>query len=203
MTLLTTVEKTGVFDMMFSGPGTKVVYLIFAIAEEAVALQDRYIQNERLLASDQMRLVSMIESVETAIQLNNTGHTEEVFLTVTALAIKIFLETVLQSTTNTKESNLENTAVRLMTVLQQPDQELCSSLALCSYLESRFWQTMMGAIAAPDARTASFYKSRLRRITTALALASWHDALLNLQRFFWIPTIFSGPCQRILSEILD
>lgn len=204
MTLLTTIEKTGVLDMMFSGPGKKVVYLIYAIAEETAAIQDRYVQNERLLASDQTRLASIIESVETTIQLNNTGHTEEVFLTVTALAIKIFLETVLQSTTDTKEANLENTAVRMMTILQQPDQQLCSSsLALCSYLESRFWQTVMGAIAAPDARTASFYKSRLRRITTALALTSWHDALLNLQRFFWIPTTFSGPCQRILSEILD
>ena len=201
VTLLTTIEKTGIFDTMFSAPAKKAAYLILANAEQIAALHYTYGRNKQLLTSEQLRLRRIIKSLDTAIQLNSTAYTGEAFLTATALSIKIFLETVLRCTTNTEE-DFENTAVQLMEVLQKPEQQLCSSLALCSSLESRFWQTMMGAIAAPDARTKSFYTSRLGRISIALALTSWHDASVILQRFFWMPSIFSAPCYQIMSEIL-
>ncbi|KAK5089759.1 hypothetical protein LTR70_006601 [Exophiala xenobiotica] len=171
VTLLTTIEKTGVFDTMFSAPAKKAAYLILANVEQVAALQ------------------------------NTNAYTAEAFLTAKALSIKIFLEAVLCCTTDTEE-DFGDTAVQLMEILQEPEQQLCSSLALCSSLESVFWQTMMGAIAAPNARTRSFYMSRLGRITIALALTSWYDALVILQRFFWVPSIFSTPGYQILSEIL-
>jgi len=201
VTLLTTIEKTGVFDTMFSTPAKKAAYLILANVEQVAALQNTYVRNKRLLTNEQLRLRRVIKSLDTAIQMNSNAYTAEAFLTAKALSIKIFLETVLRCTTDTEE-DFGNTAVQLMEILQKPEQQLCSSLALCSSLESVFWQTMMGAIAAPDARTRSFYMSRLGRITIALALTSWHDALVILQRFFWVPSIFSTSGYQILSEIL-
>lgn len=199
------------FDTIFSAPAKRVAYLILEVTEQVATLQQIYVHHKRLFFSDQLRLYRIIKSLETAIQWNSTTSAEEAFLTAIALAIKIFLEKVLHCTAHTEaeakaeaEEDFDNTAVRLMAVLQKPEQQLpCSLLALCGYLESRFWQAMMGAIAAPNARTTSFYKSRLRRITIALALTSWHDASLILQRFFWIPSIFSGPCHQMLSEILE
>lgn len=202
MTLLTMIEKTGIFDTMFSAPAKKAAYLILANAEQVAALQYTFVCNEQLLIIDQSCLSGIIKSLDTAIQLNSTAYAREAYLTATALSIKIFLQFVLRSTTNT-EGDFGNTAVQLMEILQKPEQQLCtSSLTLCSSLESIFWQTMMGAIAAPDARTKSFYTSSLGRITIALALTSWHDAEVILQRYFWIPSLFSDPCYQILSEIL-
>ena len=201
VTLLTTIEKTGIFDTMFSAPAKKAAYLILANAEQVAALHYTYVPNKQLLTSEQLCLSRIIKSLDSAIQLSSTAYTREAFLTVIALSIKIFLEIVLRCTTNTEE-DFENMAVQLMEVLQKPEQQLSSSLALCSSLELVFWQTMMGAIAAPDTQTKSFYTSRLERITIALALTSWHDASVILQRFFWIPSIFSAPCYQILSEIL-
>lgn len=201
VTLLATIERTGIFDTMFSAPAKKAAYLILANVEQVAALHDPYVRNKQLLIGEQLCVSRIIKSLDTAIQLNSTAYTGEAFLTAIALSIKIFLEIVLCCTTNTEE-DFKNTAVQLMEVLQEPEQQLSSSLALCSSLESRFWQTMMGAIAAPDARTKSFYTSRLERISTALALTSWHDASVILQRFFWIPSIFSAPCYQTLSQIL-
>ena len=186
---------------MFSARAKKAAYLILTNAEQVAALHYTYVRNKQLLISEQLCVSRIIKSLDAAIQLNSTAYTREAFLTAIALSIKIFLEIVLRCTTNTEE-NFENTAVQLMEVLQKPEQQLPSSLALCSSLQSVFWQTMMGAIAAPDARTRSFYTSRLGRITIALALTSWHDASVILQRFFWIPSIFSAPAYQILSEIL-
>lgn len=186
---------------MFSVPAKKALYLTLASAEQVATLHSTYVRNKQLLTSEQLCLSRIIKSLDTAIQLNSTADTREAFLTAIALSIKIFLGIVLRCTTNTKD-DFEITAVQLMEVLQKPEQQLCSSLALCSSLESVFWQTMMGAIAALDARTKSFYTSRLGRITIALALTSWHDASVILQRFFWIPSIFSAPSYQILSEIL-
>lgn len=202
VTSLTTIEKFGVFNTMFSAPAKKAAHLILANVEQVAALHDTYVRNEKLLPSEQLRLRRVIKSLDKAIQVNNTAYPREAFLTAKALSIKIFLETVLRHTTNTNPDP-SNTPVQLMEILQKPEQQLCSSLALCSSLEFVFWQTMMGAIAAPDAQTEPFYMSRLRRITIALALTSWHDALVILRRFFWIPSIFSAPGYRIMSEILS
>jgi len=200
-TLLTTIERTGIFDTMFSAPAKKAAYLILANAEQVVAFQNTYMRIKQLLTSEQSSLSRIIKSLDTVIQLNTTAHPGEAFLTALALSLKIFLEIVLRSTTTTEE-DCENTAFQLMEVLQKREQQLCTSLALCASLEVVFWQSMMGAIAARiNAQTKSFYISRLRRITDALALTSWHDAELILRRFFWVPSIFSAPCYRILSEI--
>lgn len=187
---------------MFSDPGNKAAHIVIANAEEVAALQYTYGRNKQLLISEQLCLLRIIKSLDSAIQLNSTAYTREEFLTAIALSLKIFLETVLRSTTNA-ECHFENAAVQLVGGFQECEQQLCaSSLGLCSSSESVFWQTMMGAIAAPNPQTKSFYTSRLQRITIALALTSWRDALLILQRYFWIPSIFSAPGRQILSEIL-
>lgn len=200
-TLLPTIEKTGIFDTMFSVPAKEVAYLILTSIGQVTTLQHTYIRNEQLSTSDKLYLRRIIKSLDTAIQLNSTACPGEAFLTAKALSIKIFLQTMLRHTTNTEEY-LGNTAIQLMEAWPKPEPQLCSSLALCSSLESIFWQATMGAIAAPDARTKSFYMSRLGRITTALALGPWHDAEMILQRFLWIPSIFSTPCYHVLSEVM-
>lgn len=201
VTLLATIEKTGIFDTMFSSPGKKATQLILASAEHTAVLHDTYAPKKQLLIGEELHLRRLIESLDSAIHLSSTAYPREAFLTAIALSIKIFLETVLRCTESADE-NPGYTAVQLMEVFQKPEQQLPSSLALCSSLESVFWQTTMGAMAAPDVETKSFFMSRLGRITTAMALTSWHDASVILQRFFWIPSIFSGPCSQILSEIL-
>lgn len=201
MTLLATIEKTGVFDTMFSGPTKRVAYLILANAEQIAAWQHTCVRSKQLSTSDHLNLRRIMKSLDTAVHLNRIGYTGKAFLTAKALSIRLFLEIVLRSTTNTEE-DFGNTAVQLMEVLQKPEEQLSSSLALCSSLHSSFWQTMMGAIAAPDARTKFFYTSRLGRIITALALTSWQDALVVLRRIFWIPWIFAAPCHQILSEVV-
>lgn len=202
VTLLTSVEKTGIFNTMFSPPAKKATYLILKDAEQVAAFQYAYVPSKKSLASEQLLCIDrIIKSLETAIEVNSTAYPREAFLTAIALSIKIFLQTVLRYTTNPEEDS-ESTAVQLMEIFQRPDQQLPSSLALCSSLESVFWQTMMGAIAAPDARTKSFFNSRLEKITAAMALTSWHDASTILERFFWIPFIFSAPGCQILSGML-
>jgi hypothetical protein len=200
-TLLVVIEETGIFDTMFSTIAKEAAYIILANAERVAAFHHTYDQDKQLLTGEQLYLRSIIKSLDVAIELSRTACTREAFLTAIALSIKIFLETVLRCTTNSGE-DFGNSAVQLMEVLQKPGQQLHSSLALCSVLETTFWQAMMGAIAAPDAQTKLFYTSRLRRITIALALTTWHDASVILQRFFWIPSIFSPPGYQILSEIL-
>ena len=187
--------------MMFSAPNKKAAYLILESVEQLAAFQRTYVPYKGLPISEQARLSRVIESLDRAIQLSSSASKEGTFLTTKALSITVFLEIVLSRTTST-EDRCGDTVVKLMAVLQEPEDALCSSMALCASLESVFWQTVMGAVAAPDARTKSFYTLRLERITTALALKSWHDASLILQRFLWIPSIFSAPCYQILSEIL-
>lgn len=201
VTVLNTVEKTGMFDTMFSAPAKKAAYLILENAEQVNALLQTYVPNKQLRNGEQSRLSRIIESLDTAIQLDRTSYPREAFLTAIALSLKVFLDIVLRYTTDTEEGP-EDTAVQLMEVFQRPEQQLPSSLAMCSSLESQFWQTMMGMIAAPDDRTKSFFTLRLNRITVALALTSWHDALVILQRYFWVPSIFSGPGYHIFSEVL-
>lgn len=202
-TLLTMIERTAIFDTMFSAPAKKAAYLILAAAEQVVALQNTYIRDKTLLARERerLRLICIIKSLDTAVELTSTAYPVEAYLTAMALSLKLFLETVLRHDTG---EDFEDTAVQLIQVLQKPGQQLCSdsALALCLSLETVFWQTMMGAIAAPDARTKSYYISRLRRVTIALALTSWHDAEVILQRFFWISDIFSALGYQILSEIV-
>lgn len=200
-TVLNTVERTGIFDTMFSASAKRAAYLILENAEQVTELQQTYVPNKKLDVSERLRLSRIVESLDTAIQLDRTAHPREAFLTAMALSIKIFLEIALGRTTDTKKG-LGNTAVQLMEVFQRPELQLPSSLALCSSLESMLWQTMMGVIASPDDRTKSFFMSRLDPITVALALTSWNGALVILQRYFWIPSIFSGPGYQILSVVL-
>lgn len=200
-TVLNTVEKTGIFDTMFSAPAKRAAYLILENAEQVTELQQTYVPNKKLDTSERLRFSRIIESLDTAIQLGRTAHPREAFLTAMALSIKIFLEIASGCTADTGKGP-GNTAVQLMEVFQRPELQLPSSLALCSSLESMFWQTMMGVIASPDDRTKSFFISRLDPITVALALTSWNDALVILQRYFWIPSIFSGPGYEILSAVL-
>lgn len=201
MTLFPTIEETGIFDTTFSGPAKQAAYRILANVEEAATLHHTYIPNQRLSTSEQSRLRCVIKSLNIAIQLTSTACKGEAFLTAKALSIRIFLETILRCTTDTEE-RFEDTAAQLMEVLQEPEQEKCSSLVLCSSLASVFWQTVMGAIAAPNDRVKRFFTLRLRRISIPLALTSWHDASVILQRFLWIPSVFSAPCYQIMSEIL-
>ena len=201
ITLLNTIEKTGIFDTMFSPPAKKAAYLILENSEQVTALQYAYVPNKELDTGEQLRLGRIIKSLDTAVQLDRIAYPREAFLTAIALSVKVFLQIVLRCTTDTAEGP-EGTAVKLMECFQRPEQQLPSSLALCSSLESLFWQTMMGAIAAPDGRIKSFFTSRLDKITVALALKTWHDASVILQRFFWIPSLFSGPGYNVLSEIL-
>lgn len=201
VTVLNTVERTGMFDTMFSVPAKKAAYLILENAQQVTALQKTYAPNKKLDTGEQSRLSHLIDSLDTAIQLDHFTHPRESFLTAIALSLRIFLEIVLHSSTDT-DYKPGNTAIQLMEVFQRPELQLPSSLALCSSLESLLWQTMMAVIAAPDERTKSFFTSRLDRITVALALTSWHDSLVILQRYFWIPSLFSGAGYHIMSEIL-
>lgn len=201
VTVLNTVEKTGIFDTMFSAPAKKAAYLILETAEQVTALQGKYIPNKRLDTGEQSRLSRIIKSLDAAIQLDRASYPREAFLTAIALSMKIFLEIVLRCTTYTDDGP-GSTAVQLMEVFQKPELHLPSSLALCSSLESLFWQTMMGAIASPGDRPKSFFLSRLDRIIVALALTSWDEATVILQRYFWIPSVFSGPGYHVLSSIL-
>lgn len=200
-TLLATIEKTGIFESMFSVSGKEAAYIIFETAEHVAALQYTHSRNKQSSASEQLHIRRMIKSLDAAIQLGRTAYPREAFLTATALSIQIYLGVILRCTITT-EHDYGATAIELMRVLQKPEQQLCSSLALCSSLESTFWQAMMGAIAAPDITTRCFYTSRLERITVALALTSWQDGLAILQRIFWTPSIFAAPCCAILSEVL-
>lgn len=201
---------------MFSAPARQVAYHILAIVDEAADLRDARVHNTELPTWEQGRIRRLIRSLDTAVQLNATALPAEAFLTAMALTIKIFLQMVLRETTKTCQNAIEikgeednegevndsGTAIQLMEVLQRPEQQLCSSLGLCASLESVFWQNMMGAMVACDCETRSFYISRLSLITDALELRSWHEATIILQRFFWVPTIFSGPGYQILSGML-
>lgn len=201
VTVLNTVEKTGVFDTMFSAPAKKSAYLILENAERVTALQRTYVPNKQLDTDQRLHFERIIKSLDPVIHSEHTMLPRETFLTAIALSVKIFLETVMHCTTDTDEGP-GNTAVQLMEVFKRPELRLPSSLALCSSLESLFWQAMMGVIAAPDGQPKTFFTSRLDRITVAMALTSWHDASIILQRYLWIPSIFSGPGYRILSEVL-
>lgn len=201
-TVLTTIENTDVFNTMLSAPAKEAAHLILTNAEQVAAFQETYFGNKPLRTSEKMHLRRLIKSLDTAIELNSNARPGEAFLTSTALAIKIFLEIVLRGTATTTEGCSGNTTVHLMEVLELPEEQLCSSLVLCSSLEWRLWLTMMAVIAAPDGRVKSFYTSRLERILVALAVTSWQQASVTLQRFLWIPSVFAGPCYQALSEIL-
>lgn len=187
---------------MFSIPAKKSAYLILDNAEQLTVFQNMYVSGKGLDESGQEHLSRVTKSLNAAIQLDPATYPREAFLTATAVSMKLFLEIVLCCSTDTEE-NPGNTAVQLMEVFQRPEQQLPSSLALCSSLESLLWQTMMGAIAAPDDRTKRFFMSRMDRVTAAMGLTSWHDALVSLQRFFWIPSIFSDPGYRIFSKLMQ
>jgi len=195
------MEETGIFDTIFSRPAKQAIYLILANVEEAAKLHHTYIPNRPLPNSEQSRIRRIIKYLNKAIQLTRTASEGEAFLIPKALSIKIFLETLLRNTIITEE-RFEDTAAQLMEALQKPEQQRCSSLVLCSSLECVFWQTMMGAIAAPDARIKKFYTLSLRRISIALALTSWQDALVILQRFLWIPSVLSALANQTMAEIL-
>lgn len=201
-TVLNTVEKTGMFDTMFSAPAKKAAYLILENAEQVTLFVETNVPVKRLGKTSQQRLDRVIKSLNEAIELGSAAYPREAFLTAIAWSIKVFLGVVQHRSTGTGEDP-GDTAVQLMHVFQRPEQQLPSSLALCSSLESLFWQTMMGAIAAPDDSTKRFFRSRMDRITAASGLASWDDALITLQRFFWIPSIFSDPGYRIFSEVMQ
>ena len=187
---------------MFSEPARKAAYLILENAEQVTAFQQTYIPGNHFVKGEQQHLGRIIKSLNAAIHLDRTAYPREAFLTAIALSIKIFLGVVLGYTTDTAE-NPGDTAVQLMEVFQRPEQQLPSSLALCSSLQSLFWQTMMGAIAAPDDRTRLFFRSRMDRITAAMGLTSWHNASVTLLRFFWIPSIFSDPGYHIFSAVMQ
>lgn len=187
---------------MFSAPAKKAAYLLLENAQLATTLQDTYVRNRQLVVGEQIRLRRIMTSLDTAIQLNKASYARESFLTGIALSIKIFLEVLLRSASDS-ESDPGDTALQLMEILHMPNQPPCSSLALCSSSESTFYQTMIGAIAASDAQTRSWYTSLLGRISSALAVTSWHDAEGILQKFLWIPSIFSASGCQILSEALS
>lgn len=199
---MNTVEKTGIFDTMFSVPAKKSAYLILENAEQLTAFQHTYVSGKRLNESGQEHLSRITKFLNAAIQMDRATYPREAFLTATAVSMRLFVEIVLCCSTDTKE-NPGDTAVQLMEIFQRPEQQLPSSLALCSSLESLLWQTMMGAIAAPDDRTKRFFMSRMDRVTAAMGLTSWHDALVSLQRFFWIKSIFYEPAHRIFSELMQ
>lgn len=184
---------------MFSDSNKDTALRLFANVEEIAAFLHRYEQAEQLSCDDQAELRNVIKSLDEAIHPKSSGHKAATFLTAKALSIKIFLQTVLYR--STKEGNdLNGTADQLMEILQEPEDQV-SPLTLCVTLGAVFWQTMMGAIAASNGLTRSFYISRLRRIVVPLALKSWNDALSVLQRFLWTSSIFSGPCRLVFSEI--
>ena len=201
---------------MFSTPAREAAFRILANVQRIAAIQHTYVRDKQLLLSEQLQLRSIITSLDAAIQLNSKAYRAEAFLTAKALSFKIFLQVVFRHTTDRRDEGQDaiksmddevqdpsTTAFQLMRVMQQPEQQLCSSLALCSSLESEFWQAMMGAIAASDVPTKNFFTSRLERIIVALALSSWGEAEIILQRFLWVPSIFSVPCGRVLSEVLE
>lgn len=165
------------------------------------ALQYTYAPNQQLNACVQSKIRRIINSLDTAVRLGNIAYPREAFLSALALSIQIFLEIVLCQSTNI-EDGIGDMAVQLKQTFQRPELRLPSSLGLCSSLESLFWQTMIGAVAAPDDQTRLFFTSRLDKIAVALALTSWNDASVILQRFFWIPSIFSDRGHRILSVAL-
>lgn len=187
---------------MFSTPAKKAAYLILENAEQVTAFQNAYVPGKHVRKDGQEQLSGILKSLNAAIQLDRIAYPREAFLTAIALSIKVFLGVFLRCTTDT-EDRPGDMAVQLMEVFQRPEQQLPSSLALCSSLESLFWQTMMGAIAAPDDRTRGFFRSRMDRITAAMGLISWHDALVTLRRFFWIPSIFTDPGHHIFAEVMQ
>ncbi|KAJ9644238.1 hypothetical protein H2204_001589 [Knufia peltigerae] len=202
VTLFSSIEHTGIFDTWFSTNAKRAAYIILAEADQ-VARLTTYIHNKKPLArEEQTRLRRKIKSLETAIEINSSSASRESFLTAIALSIKIFLQMTLQHTMDTKEE-LGDSVVQLMEVLQKPEQQVPSSLALCATLETRFWYTIMGAIAASESGIKSFYTSRLKRISIALAFKSWRDVESTLGTFFWVPSIFSAPCRQAMSEVMD
>ncbi|KIW13321.1 hypothetical protein PV08_08509 [Exophiala spinifera] len=202
LTLILMIEKTGVFDMMFSVTGRRAAYKILADAEEVTRWIIHDGNKAPFARKEQILLRRIIKSLDAAIEINSDSDSREAFLTAIALSLKIFLQMTLQHTMG-RMTDLKSLAVQLMEVLQKPKQQLPSSLVLCATVESNFWYTTMGAIAASDSDVKSFYRSRLKRIADALALASWTDAERTLETFFWIPSIFSSLCRHILSEVMD
>ena len=106
------------------------------------------------------------------------------------------------NTNSSADTYSEGLALRLMEMLEKPEQQLDPSLMLCCYLDSRFWQATMGALAASETSTKDFFVSRLKRIAAALSLRSWRDAELILLRFFWIPSLFSDAASVLFVDIL-
>lgn len=194
------IDRTSLVDPIFLGPTREAAILLQANVEDIARFHHSYIPGKRLSNIELMHVRDIIKSIDHAVQLNKFGCSEAEFLTAKALSIKIYLAIVLRNTTSDEE-DIEATAVQLLEVLQQPQQQV-SPLTLCATLGSLFWQTMMGAIGACAPRTVLFYKSRLRKIIIPLALKDWDDALNVLQRLFYIPSIFSEPAQRIFSEVV-
>jgi hypothetical protein len=200
--LFDAIENTGIFATMFSSSACDAAYLILSNSEQLVALQRQYSRNGQLVDQDHLRALSVNESLDKAMAMNRLADAGEAFLTATALSMRIFLSAVLQ-TRSEDTIDTHGLALLLMDILEKPEQQLCPSLVLCSYLDSRLWQATMGALAASDAAIKTFFVSRLERIAAALALRTWRDAEMILLRFFWIPSVLSGRGSELFSEILS
>lgn len=87
---------------MFSAPAKKAAYLLLGNAQLVNTLQETYVQNKQLVAGEQLRLRRIMTSLDKVIQLNKTSYPRESFLTGIALSIKIFLEIVLRSASDTE-----------------------------------------------------------------------------------------------------
>ena len=99
VTVLNTVEKTGIFDTMFSAPAKKAAYLILENAELVTALKNTRVPKEQLDTDQRLHLDRIIKSLDTAIQLDHAVFPREAFLTALALSVKVFLEIAMHCTT--------------------------------------------------------------------------------------------------------
>lgn len=198
--ILPMMMKTGVFRTMFSGRAEAASCQLLQLMDRTFALQQRYLASRQLAARDQDRCCEIRMDLERLIRLTRQSE-HEAFIAGLALAIELFLQQVLcgEIIDNTKT---QLAAAQLMEIMKQPEQQLCSSLALCSSLESVFWQTMLGAIAATQEGVRAFYISRLKLIVVALALSRWQDAEVILCRYLWVPDKLSQAGQNVFAIAL-
>jgi hypothetical protein len=190
---------------MFSQAGRSAAYRMLEVTAQIVALQKAYNRSGCLSTPDIRHIEQIIDDLNSLSQPDGSLTTREAFLAVMALSTKLFLQMLLQAVNDQVQTDAacQISSKHLMEVLLRPEHHFCSTLTLCTFLESLLWQTMIGAIAARDTPTKHYYFRRLVQISDALMLRSWSEAQMMLNRFFWIPQIFDPPARSIILRVLN
>lgn len=203
-TLLPMIERTGIFNTMFSISGSEAAHIILAVSDQLGLMQEIFRLTE--IKFDQiLQILHLIKSLDTVMHLSDSAYAREAFLAAIALSLKIYL-TMFLNLVDPKTQPLDNDmADQLKNAFRKSERaeeefRFQTALEMCASLESRYWQTMMGALIASGSNTLEYHVKRLGRLGYALALNSWQDAVAILQRYYCLPSALTDRAQLIFNE---